>query len=1660
MADMAVQITLSARDDATDAINKVREAMGGLGTETEATGKKTEETKSAFDRIKEGFEEGFGIGLGYLGIRDLEKALDDTVEAVVGFNAELETASMRLENLTGSVGGAADALQGVRELADSSPFEFKDIEAGEERLLRFNFSIDESSKLLKVAADAAAGGAGSVDSITEAFGRMNAKEELTSRGLMSLTAAGIPVFDMLANGLGVSTAEAEKLVSQGLIPATQGIQILSDAIEAKFPDMAAKVATGFDGTIKNLKETITFAAAEMGKPLFDALESAAQDALTWLKSPDVQGALDDFSKNVASTFTDVIDWFKQLGAAMSDKDVQENLHEAWDNIRVVGEELWGLVKTLFIPTQDALNTSMGGGAAPANEFAADIKILSADLRDFTGAAKDAFGPLQTFADALNTDMDGVTRLGLAVHNDLIGAFQDALSPLQTLVDMLNDLQLITEKVFHVQIDIPGQAGLQAFLDSIHQVQTVTPSTGGQAAGTGLNAAGNGERAQFPGSTVTPAGNSEFIQGVPGVGAGAGGIPGAGAITSADVGGRAAFQQSFAPYAAYAAQQLGIDPSIVTAMAISESGGGNLPGNSFFGMKGSPLANGSTTQATWELENGQRVNQNAGFATFADAKTSMDAWVQYIQQHDPRAIGATTPEAFAEGLKSGGYMTDTSAHYAQTLRALGAGNAAGGDSGGPEFGPAPIVGQPGFIGPAPVQESTADILAKVADPLNKAFDKLIQQTTAGTAAIQTKEDKSLASATTQYGPGGTADQAADSDAAKKTAALDSNKAIQDNIAARKADLAQQLQDDATANAQKVAADALVHSRSLADDATAHSRQLEDNNILVQQQAANEATVHARALEDQQTEHQQALTLAATEHSQQLQDAATVTAQQVANVELVHQRTLQNTAIQLQTQLSAAATLHQRQVQDAQVAPNEQLQDQATGHSRQLQDAEVVYQAGITNAKEAQNYQDALSSATTDAQRAADTASHQQNLKNIAEAAQAAAVELAHQRTLEDAEAVYQQGIQAAAVAAQRKAADEEAAYQQGLAATALVQSRALQDTEIAYQDNQKQQQVLAQRALAVTESQYQMGLAKTETDYQRGLQDQEVTYQQGLAAQALVRTRADQDAETVYQRGLQDKEVAYQLTVQAAARAFTAQEKAKTDALDKTLADEAFARQKQQVVDDLAAKKASIAEEYAARVKAITDAAATERATLKIAADQKAADQIAAAQDALKGFLGQGDPVVAAMQAKWDAMDATLATAAQDILGNAQVIQTATDATAAKSTAAATTVTTAVGTTVAAYQQSDIDISRSLGISDLAVETYADRSHQHWGEARTDLNNAVTNYGVGSKQISDAFGITDKTIEQFALDHHEDWDKARTDLNAAALNMTGVLGTGGTIPTAAGQSSTAIGGIPTAIGLAKTPLQQLQDAAALLTKQGLDPATKAAQDLQTAISEIKDRTITVTTQFNNSGVGAPISQAAGDASYASSVSALGKDTGSTNFNPVGSSGNNASTDTHASPFGASTIGSSGPGGKYNDPSTGQPYTHATGGVTTGPIFGTDSTGGQHTAGEGGSEAIIPLDTYFVSKKSDANTAGMTDAQMQKFAAMVAAEMVQALKQNGNFSVGVDEMHSAFLRKAKATGRLGLSRHRRDGIIPVVAWSRIGLGDTASRSCRSRDHSSSI
>jgi flagellum-specific peptidoglycan hydrolase FlgJ len=136
--------------------------------------------------------------------------------------------------------------------------------------------------------------------------------------------------------------------------------------------------------------------------------------------------------------------------------------------------------------------------------------------------------------------------------------------------------------------------------------------------------------------------------------------------------RTSFAQTFAPYAQYISQATGIAPSLVAAMAGSESNFGQAAGNELFGIKALP-GDSAASMATHEGAGGAAQNVNQDFATYATPLDAANRFIGLIKNTYPNAQGSQTAQDLAAGLKSGvgglQYMTAGQGEYAGILGSI-------------------------------------------------------------------------------------------------------------------------------------------------------------------------------------------------------------------------------------------------------------------------------------------------------------------------------------------------------------------------------------------------------------------------------------------------------------------------------------------------------------------------------------------------------------------------------------------------------------------------------------------------------------------------------------------------------------------------------------------------------------------------------------------------------------------------------------------------------------------------------------------------------------------------------------------------------------------------------------------------------------------------------
>lgn len=182
--------------------------------------------------------------------------------AAVKMAADLERQQVAFTRLLGSAEAASKRLKSLQEFAAVTPYTFTELVEYEKRLLALGFGANETRSILSMLGDTAAGlgmNADGVGRLVKALGDIRSKGAVATQELNQLAEAGVPAREILAKGLGVSTAEMLKMVEDRTVSAATAITILMEGLNKRFGGMMelqSKTMLGMWSTVQGEGENV------------------------------------------------------------------------------------------------------------------------------------------------------------------------------------------------------------------------------------------------------------------------------------------------------------------------------------------------------------------------------------------------------------------------------------------------------------------------------------------------------------------------------------------------------------------------------------------------------------------------------------------------------------------------------------------------------------------------------------------------------------------------------------------------------------------------------------------------------------------------------------------------------------------------------------------------------------------------------------------------------------------------------------------------------------------------------------------------------------------------------------------------------------------------------------------------------------------------------------------------------------------------------------------------------------------------------------------------------------------------------------------------------------------------------------------------------------
>ena len=177
-------------------------------------------------------------------------AIRQSINAVWEFSNSLEYADMIYTNMFGSAELASEFINVLKDFAAITPFSFGEAEAASKRLLAYGIQYKNVMYVMQgvMAASTVQNNPAIIEPISRALGQIYTKGRLMNEELRQLAEAGIPVYEILREKLGL-TSEQIANIGDEAIPASQAINALVDGINERFGSALAQSSETTTGII-------------------------------------------------------------------------------------------------------------------------------------------------------------------------------------------------------------------------------------------------------------------------------------------------------------------------------------------------------------------------------------------------------------------------------------------------------------------------------------------------------------------------------------------------------------------------------------------------------------------------------------------------------------------------------------------------------------------------------------------------------------------------------------------------------------------------------------------------------------------------------------------------------------------------------------------------------------------------------------------------------------------------------------------------------------------------------------------------------------------------------------------------------------------------------------------------------------------------------------------------------------------------------------------------------------------------------------------------------------------------------------------------------------------------------------------------------------------
>ena len=288
--------------DAEKEADDLKNEMDSLSKKTKNTGDSVE---SLSDKLKKGLSTAAKVATGVL--TTVATGVVALGKIGLEYNAQIESYTTDFEVMMGDAAAAAKKVEELKEMGAKTPFELGDLASATKTLLAFNVSADDSTGVLQQLGDISLGNVQKLESLTRAYGKMNASQKVTLEDINMMIDAGFNPLLLVAENTGETMEEVYDRISKGGVAFEEISGAINQATSegGQFYQGMDKASQTTQGLISTLKDAAQSKIGELFSSISEKIKELLPNVISFIENIDTDEIVTGV-ENLMQTFNDLL----------------------------------------------------------------------------------------------------------------------------------------------------------------------------------------------------------------------------------------------------------------------------------------------------------------------------------------------------------------------------------------------------------------------------------------------------------------------------------------------------------------------------------------------------------------------------------------------------------------------------------------------------------------------------------------------------------------------------------------------------------------------------------------------------------------------------------------------------------------------------------------------------------------------------------------------------------------------------------------------------------------------------------------------------------------------------------------------------------------------------------------------------------------------------------------------------------------------------------------------------------------------------------------------------------------------------------------------------------------------------------------------------------